>query len=188
MAKLISGTYGEALFELAVEEDRLDSLAEEIRSLQQILSENKDLDKLMNHPKIVKEEKIATLENIFKGRMKDELVGLLRMLVEKDHYNETTAVLEYFIEQAKEYKHIGTAYVTTVMTLGEIQKANLVEKLLATTDYVEFEMHYEVDPSLIGGMVIRIKDRVVDSSIKSKLATLRLELSKIQLKVGECAP
>ena len=188
MAKLISGTYGEALFELAVEEDRLDSLAEEIQTLRQILSENDDLEKLMNHPKIVKEEKIATLENIFKGRIKDELVGLLRMLVEKDHFNDTTAVLEYFIEQAKEYKHIGTAYVTTVMTLGEIQKANLVEKLLATTDYVEFEMHYEVDPSLIGGMVVRIKDRVVDSSIKSKLATLSSELSKIQLKVGECAP
>ena len=74
------------------------------------------------------------------------------------------------------------------MPLGEIQKSNLVEKLLETTDYVEFEMHYEVDPSIIGGMVIRIKDRVVDSSIKSKLALLGSELSKIQLKVGECAP
>jgi F-type H+-transporting ATPase subunit delta len=110
------------------------------------------------------------------------------MLVEKDHYNETTAVLDYFIEQAKEYKHIGTAYVTTVMTLGEIQKADLIKRLLETTNYVEFEMHYEVDPSLIGGMVIRIGDRVVDSSIRTKLASLTLELSKIQLKVGECAP
>ena len=69
MAKLISGTYGEALFELAVEEDRLDSLAEEIRSLQQILSENKDLDKLMNHPKISKDEKLQVMENIFKEKL-----------------------------------------------------------------------------------------------------------------------
>ena len=188
MAKLVSKTYGDALFELAVESNQLDSFLEEAKGVRSVLESHDELNRLMNHPKIVKEEKIATLENIFKGRIKDELVGLLRMLVEKDHYNDTTAVLEYFIEQAKEYKHIGTAYVTTVMTLGEIQKANLVEKLLATTDYVEFEMHYEVDPSLIGGMVIRIKDRVVDSSIKSKLATLSSELSKIQLKVGECAP
>ena len=188
MAKLVSKTYGDALFELAVESNQLDSFLEEAKGVCSILESNQELNRLMNHPKIVKEDKIATLEAIFKGRVSDELVGLLRMLVEKDHYSETPAVLEYFIGQAKEYKHIGTAYVTTVMPLGEIQKSNLVDKLLETTDYVEFEMHYDTDPSLIGGMVIRIKDRVVDSSIKSKLATLSSELSKIQLKVGECAP
>lgn len=188
MAKLVSKTYGDALFELAVESNQLDTFLEEAKGVLFVLKSHRELNRLMNHPKIVKEEKISALEHIFRNRISNEMVGLLRMLVEKDHYGDTTAVLEYFIEQAKEYKHIGTAYVTTVMTLGEIQKANLVEKLLAITDYVEFEMHYEVDPSLIGGMVIRIKDRVVDSSIKNKLATLSSELSKIQLKVGECAP
>jgi F-type H+-transporting ATPase subunit delta len=188
MAKLVSKTYGDALFELAVESNQLDSFLEEAKGVLDILAKSTELNQMMNHPKIVKEDKIAALENIFKGRIRDELLGLLRMLVEKDHYNEATAVLDYFIEQAKEYKHIGTAHVTTVMELGEIQKADLVKKLLETTDYVEFEMHYEVDPSLIGGMVIRIKDRVVDSSIRTKLSSLTLELSKIQLKVGECAP
>ncbi|MBO5245688.1 MAG: ATP synthase F1 subunit delta [Eubacterium sp.] len=188
MAKLVSKTYGDALFELAVESNQLDSFLEEAKGVLSILESNAELNRLMNHPKIVKEEKLTTLEKIFKGRIKDELTGLLCMLVEKDHYSETTAVLEYFILQAKEYKHIGTVYVTSAVKLGEIQKSNLLEKLLKTTDYVEFEMHYDVDPSLIGGMIVRIKDRVVDSSIKSKLASLSSELSKIQLKVGECAP
>ena len=49
-------------------------------------------------------------------------------------------------------------------------------------------MHYEVDAALIGGMVIRIGDRVVDSSVRTKLCDLTRELSKIQLKAGECAP
>lgn len=188
MAKLVSKTYGDALFELAVESNQLDAYLEEAKGIVDVFSSNEQLNRLMNHPKIVKEEKIQVVENIFKGRIKDEMVGLLCMLVEKDHCNEIGTVMNYFIEQAKEYKHIGTAYVTTVMPLGEIQKSNIYDRLLKTTDYVEFEMHYEVDPSLIGGMIIRIKDRVVDSSIKSKLATLSLELSKIQLKVGECAP
>ncbi len=188
MAKLVSQTYGEALFELAVESDRLELFLEEAKGVCSALENNPQLNQLMNHPKIEKEEKLSSLEAIFKGRISDELLGLLRMLVEKDHYRQTRDVLEYFIGQAKEYMHIGIAHVTTAMPLGEIQKSNLVEKLLKTTDYVEFEMHYETDPSLIGGMVIRIKDRVVDSSIKSKLASLSLELSKIQLKVGECAP
>ena len=49
-------------------------------------------------------------------------------------------------------------------------------------------MTYKVDAELIGGMVIRIGDRVVDSSIKTKIYELSKELSNIQLKVGECAP
>ena len=49
-------------------------------------------------------------------------------------------------------------------------------------------MNYQVDPELIGGMVIRIKDRVIDSSVKTQISKLSHELSNIQLKVGECAP
>lgn len=188
MAKLVSKTYGDALFELAAESGALDTFLEEAKAVRSILEGNRELDHLMEHPKITKDEKVTALEAIFKGRIRDELMGLLRMLVEKDHYRETTAVLDYFIGQAKEYKHIGTVYVTTATKIGEIQKVNLTEKLLEITDYVEFEMHYDTDPSLIGGMVIRIKDRVVDSSIRSRLEALRTELSKIQLKVGECAP
>ena len=58
MAKLISKTYGDALFELAVEDDKVDVLLEEIEQLQKILAENEDFGRLMNHPKIIKEEKI----------------------------------------------------------------------------------------------------------------------------------
>jgi F-type H+-transporting ATPase subunit delta len=56
-----------------------------------------------------------------------------------------------------------------------------VNKLLSTTGYVKFEMNYVVDASLIGGIVIRIGDRVVDGSIKNKLEDMRKNLSSIQL-------
>ena len=188
MAKLVSNIYGDALFELALEENKIDSLSEEIAVVLTVLAENQDLSKLMNHPKISKDEKVTLIEDIFKGRVDDELVGLMRMLVEKGHYNEMGSVFVYFIDQVKEYKNIGTAYVTSAMELREDQKAAVEKRLLATTKYVKFEMHYDVDAALIGGMVIRIGDRVVDSSVKTKLYDLTRELSKIQLKVGECAP
>ena len=188
MAKLVSKTYGDALFELAVEAGQLDELLSEVRDVSMVLNENGELTKLMNHPKIVKEEKIEFLENVFKGRISDELLGLMRMLVSKNHYNEMESVFTYFIDQVKEYKNIGTAYVTSAFPLSDAQKEQVQAKLLETTKYISFEMNYDVDSSLIGGMVIRIGDRVVDSSIRSKLQSLSRELSKIQLKVGECAP
>lgn len=188
MAKLVSKTYGDALFEIAAETERIDAFYEEAESVRAALKENAEIFKLMNHPKIVKEDKIRIIEDIFKGRVSDELVGLMRMIADKGHFAEMDSVLSYFITEVKESKRIGTAFVTTAVELSGEQKAKVTDKLIRTTDYVEFEMHYDTDPALIGGMVIRIKDRVVDSSIKTKLYDLSRELSKIQLKVGECAP
>jgi F-type H+-transporting ATPase subunit delta len=142
----------------------------------------------MNHPKVVKEEKVQLIEDIFKGRVSLELVGLMRMIVEKGHYQELLNVFDYYIHRVKDYKNIGTAFITSAFALSEEQKEAVEKRLLETTKYVEVETHYEVNAALIGGMVIRIGDRVVDSSIKTKLYDLTRELSNIQLKVGECAP
>ena len=181
MAKLVSKTYGDALFELALENNQLDSLLEEVKAVSLAIAENEDLTKLMNHPKIVKEEKIKVIEDIFIGQVSRELVGLMRMIVEKDHYDEMNSVFEYFVDCVKEYKNIGTAYVTSAVELTETQKKAIENKLLATTKYVEFEMHFDIDATLIGGMKIRIGDRVVDSSIKNKLNDLTRELSRITI-------
>lgn len=181
MAKLVAKTYGDALFELAVEEGKVDSLVEEAAGVLQILEENTDLQKLMNHPKISKDEKISVMENIFKDRVSDSLTGFLKIVVSKDRYSDIREIFEYFIETVKEYKNIGTAYVTTAVELKESQKKDLVNKLLSTTKYEKLEIIYTVDSSIIGGMVVRIKDRVVDSSIKNKLYELSKDLTKIQL-------
>lgn len=181
MAKLVSKTYGEALFELAVEEEKVDVFMEEITEIRKVLAQNTDFAKFMNHPKILKEEKLEVLENVFKGRIADELTGFLTLIVTKDRYHEIDAVLDYFLTEIKSYKGIGIAYVTTASALSGPQQKEVEQKLLETTSYQRMEMHYAVDESLIGGMIIRIGDRVVDSSIKTKLNELTKQLMKIQL-------
>lgn len=188
MAKLVSDVYGDALFELAMETDRLDSFLEEAKDVLDVLSQNQELSQMMNHPKISKDDKLSILDTVFKGQISDELIGLMRMVVEKNHFADMSGILNYFVKRVYEQKNIGIAYVSTPMELTDTQKADVVKKLLETTKYVDFNMNYAVDSDLIGGMVIRIGDRVVDSSVKSKLASLARELSQIQLKVGECAP
>lgn len=188
MAKLVSKTYGDALFDVAIESGRLDDFLEEARVVKQLLTENEDLVKLMNHPKVPKEEKLSVLENCFKEQISEQMLGILHLMVVKDRSNEFMEVLDYFITRVKDYKNIGLATVTAAMELTQDQKDKIKQKLLETTNYVEFEITYQVDPALIGGMVIRIKDRVVDSSVRTKIQKLSRELSNIQLKAGECAP
>lgn len=181
MAKLISRTYGEALFELAIEEKREDLFLEEAVSLQQIFAENPDLMKVLKHPKIEREEKIRTMKAIFDGRISEEMMGFLVLMIEKDRIGKIEDTLSYFIGKMKEHKGIGIAYVQTAVPLTEEQKKQVEARLLETTDYKKMEMHFEVQEALIGGMVIQIGDRVVDSSIRSKIEDLERNLMKIKL-------
>ena len=92
-----------------------------------------------------------------------------------------SSVFEYFIGLVKEEKKIGIAYIATAVELSEAQKEAVMQRLLQTTKYESFEMNYQVDASLIGGMVIRVGDRVVDSSIRTKLEDMKKQLLNIQL-------
>lgn len=181
MAKLVSSTYGEALFELVAEENTIDSVAEEVKAVSASFLENDELSKLLNHPKLSKEEKVSIIENIFKGRVSDTMTGLLVLLVEKGRENEMENIFKYFLKKVKDYKNIGVAYVSSAVELSAKQKEDVLAKLLETTGYTEFEMHYSVDAALIGGLVIRIGDRIVDSSIRTRLDNMAKCMQKVQL-------
>lgn len=176
MAKLVSKTYGEALFDLALEDGTLSTIIDEVNVVKEAIDENPELLKLLSHPKINKEEKISVVENIFKGRVSDSLVGFLVIIVQKDRYGDLDGIFEYFTAKVREYKNIGVASVTSAVELTEEQKKQVEQKLLQTTEYSQFELSFTVDRSLIGGLVIRIGDRVVDSSIKTKLQVLAKDL------------
>lgn len=181
MAKLVSKTYGDALFSVALEENCVDAFYEEVQGVREVLFQNEELQKLMDNPKIIKEDKIKLIEEAFTGHVEKEIIGLMALLISKGHSADMLSVFDYFIGLVKEEKKIGSAFVTTAVELTEEQKNAVEKRLLETTRYESFEMHYSVDSGLIGGMVIRIGDRVVDSSIRTKLYELSKNLKSIQV-------
>lgn len=181
MAKQVKAVYGDALFELAVEENKTDVLYDEAQAVLVSFKENKELIKFLNHPKIETVKKQEVMEEIFGKFVSKDMTGFLTLIVNKGRHNDIPAILSYFIDKVKEYRHIGVAFVTSARELSGQQKAAIEKKLLETTDYQSFEMNYKVDESLIGGLIIRIGDRVIDSSIKTKLSELSGDLLKIQL-------
>ena len=172
MARQVNTTYGSALFEVAMETNTLDSTLEEVTFVRQSFLENEELMKLLLHPNIEKESKISVVENIYKGKISDEITGLLTMLITKGHQKEIISVLDYVIAAIKEEKGIGIAHISSAVELSKEQKSKIEQKLLETTDYREIEGNYDVDKSLIGGLVIRISDTVVDSSLKTQINNL----------------
>lgn len=185
MAKLASKVYGEALFQIAVEEGRIDEMMEEIGTVRKALEENRELSVLMDYPKIIREEKVHLMESCFQGQVSDDVTGFLTVVVSKGRFKEIPAIFDYLTMRMKEYKKIGVVTVKSAAELRREQKERIREKLMATTDYKSLEIDWQVDESLIGGLVIRIGDRVVDSSLKYKLEQLTSRLLKISLDEGK---
>lgn len=183
MAKL-AGKYGDALFGFAVERGKTDSMYEEAKAVREVLLENEELSGLLNHPGIDTEDKIRVTEEIFRGRVSDELAGFIVLVVRKNKYMDIVPMLDCFIDKVREYRKIGVVYITTPAKLSEKRRKDVEKRLLETTSYNELEMKYIIDARLIGGMIIRIGDRIADSSIKSKLQALQ----NMERRAGNCLP
>lgn len=181
MAKLVSQVYGEALFSLAAESDRLEQFSEELCAVRETLNEYPQYAAILSHPQLDEPEKIEVFDRVFKGKILSELTGFFHILLEKGRFRDFQAILDYFEEKRLEHDKIGVAWVTSAVELSKVQQKRIEDKLLATTDFVSMQMHFETDPALIGGLKVRIGDRVVDSSIQSRLNDMKEELMNIQL-------
>lgn len=90
-------------------------------------------------------------------------------------------MLAYFNECAMAYKKIGKVQIQTPMPLSEEQKKKIEQKLLEVSEYETLSVDYEIDKSLLGGIVIRIGNQVLDNSIRAKLDAMTRDLSKVRL-------
>ena len=119
MAKLVSKTYGEALFEVAVEEGTIDSTLEEVQIVLDVIEVNEQYIKLLTHPKLPVEQKVSLVEQVFAGKASDTLTGFMVTIVEKGRFSEIEKILTYFIDKVREYKKIGVAYVISAVELSK---------------------------------------------------------------------
>ncbi len=172
MAELIEKTYGQALFDLSLEEDKVNAYADELMIIKDAIAKNPELLVLLNHPRISREDKMQVMKNCLEGRASDSVTGFFVTVIQAGRQQYIPGMIDYFLDAVKKYQHIGVADVTSACALSDVQKAAVEKRLLETTDNVAYEIHYHVDPELIGGMVIRIGDKVADNSIRTKINTL----------------
>lgn len=180
MEGLVAKRYGLALFSVAVENQKVDKMKEEVESLLQLLNKDEELMDFLNHPKINVDDKVNTTEKIFKENIDKDLLGLIVVVLKKARQDYLSDILNYFLDEYKRYSKLVTAYVTSAVELQQEQK----DKLKATLENrlnEKVHLDLQVDKSLIGGLIVRVGDNVIDNSINGKLLRLNKELRKIQL-------
>ena len=177
MAKLVSKVYGDAYVSVVSEKNNLIDALEEIKLLKNILLKNGEIIELLDSPKLDDEEKTAFIKGIFENHISVDSLGFLLTVIEKKRQAELLPIVDYVIDCIKELLLIGKATITTALELDDAKKERIVDELLKTSHYKSLEVEYVVDNSIIGGIVIRIGDRVVDSSVKTRIEKMRKMLS-----------
>lgn len=172
----VSKEYGEALFELARDENLDFEILGQIRVIRDILEKNPDYLRLLCAPNVSKEERVQAVEAAFGGRVHKYVCSFLKLVTERGHAKEIPACIAEYESCYYEYKGLILAEVKSAVELSDRQKNAILAKLEKSTGS-DIELKCTVDPGLIGGMRILVNGALYEGSVKAKLDGLRSTLS-----------
>lgn len=180
MAELVTKRYATALFDIAKTKNAVEQFEDEIKLILQVLNDEKEFLQILSHPQILQDEKIQVVENVFDGKAAPEIVGLLVLIIKKNRQEIMLDILKQFIEMAETEKGILKATLTIAMPLDEQQLAQIKKRLENNTQKT-IELDVIIDKAIIGGMVIKVGDKVVDGSVAGKMQALKQQLMDLRL-------
>lgn len=168
MSVAVAKRYAQALFEVAKERGTVNTVEENLALVKQVIDENPSFNQLLLHPQIAAGEKKDMIDQLFKSAVNSEVLNLLKVLVDNHRENIIAIIKQDYIDIANDFRGIADAHVTSARPLSDNdqqkirdQFGQLLEKQLRLT--------IEVDKSLIGGVLVKIGNRVYDGSVAGQL-------------------
>jgi len=174
----VSGRYAEALYELAARDGMVDQVEEELKTINGIVRDSIELQKVLFHPRITAAEKKDFLKNLFADKLSRITENFLFLLVDKQREVFLDDIVSVFTELANRARNVVRAEVTSAVELNKEEKKKLGDVLNRLTGST-VKTVFAVDPALLGGVVVRIGDRVIDGSLRTRLAVMREHLRQI---------
>ncbi|MBI1183835.1 ATP synthase F1 subunit delta [bacterium] len=171
----ITSRYAKALLDLSVERNMLDEVEKDVELIVNTCEASRELVVMLKNPIILPQRKLAVLSDLFKSRISDVTFKFMEVIIRKNRSKLVYEILKMYIEEFKTYQHIADAVLYTAVESTEEVK-NSVKSMLATATGETIVLDTKVDEKLLGGFMIRYKDRLLDASVSSKLRELRKQL------------
>lgn len=169
--------YAKSLMSLAIEQKSLEQAYLDMKLIDDTCDQNKDLQIVLRSPVIKADKKHAVMNAVFANKLSPIVAGFVKLIINHRRENILHPIADSFVRQYKAYKNIGVAEIITSSPMKpEVRVKVLAE--LKKQEGREMEIIEKVDPTLIGGLIIRIGDKQFDGSISRKLAELKKEFSK----------
>ncbi|WP_297089167.1 ATP synthase F1 subunit delta [uncultured Draconibacterium sp.] len=176
----ITVRYAKAFFSLAKEKKQLDQLKADIQLVYQICKNNDDLILLLESPIIKSSKKAALLKQIFENTIETVSLNFLLLIVKNKREVNIPGICRNFLELTRKDLNIKSAVLTTAteVSSGILKK---VEKLLGEELKATVELSAQVNPDILGGLVLRLDDKQYDASVATQLRKVKQTLLESEL-------
>lgn len=176
----VTQVYADALFNVALKHEAIESIASQAHELAQLYQENARLRFFLEAPTISLSEKQAILEKLFRDAFAEPLFNLMLLLTAKGRIAYVEPVLLEYHKLLQEHKGIYPGVVITAIPLAKDQKPPLQESLEKFIG-IPLRLSYRVEPKILGGIIFQYQDEVVDASIQEELKRLKTKLQEVSL-------
>jgi F-type H+-transporting ATPase subunit delta len=163
--------YAKATLNLAKEKGFAKEVNDDMILIQSTIEENHDLEVMLKSPIIKSGPKLAVLTQVFEKKVNGITMGLLNLLIENKRLSLLNLVAKEYVVIYDFLKGVEVAQITSAVPLTKELEAEILKKIKESVGK-EISMNNVIDPSIIGGFIIRIGDKLYDSSVSSRLKNL----------------
>lgn len=167
--------YAKSVLELSKEQKSLEKVKEDMLLFTKVVTENRELAVVLKNPIVPADKKRSILKALFEKRVQPLTFKAFELIISKDREGILDEIAVAFIDQYNILKGIVVASVTTPYTLEDKQRKEII-KIVEEITGLKVELIEIIDESLIGGFVLKIGDKQIDESVKSKLAKIQRAL------------
>ncbi len=180
ISQQVAKRYATALFLSVGHRGLIDEAYVQFGELQATLKHDASLIKFLGSPRIEEEQKLQLLQTVFGARMNRLLLEFLGVLVRKRRAMYLVNVIEEFGHLVEVYQGVARVTVTAAVSLSGDEEKRLMTTLTAKTGK-KIQLDKKIDPSLIGGMIVKIDDEIIDGSVQHGLNQLEEQLNHIKV-------
>jgi len=169
----VSGRYATALFELARDERCIDTVKADLDSFEVMLTENPDLMRLVRSPVFSAEEQLRALTAVLgRAGISSVAANFLKVLTANRRLFAVADVIRAFTALVAKFRGEATADVTVAESLSD-RNLDALKTALKSVTGKDVSLNVKVDPAIIGGLVVKLGSRMVDSSLRTKLNSIK---------------
>jgi len=169
--------YAEGLMSLAQGQNLTERLGEDVRDILEMLSSSPELNELMANPSIKPETKKGVLRQVGGDRVHPYTLNFLMLLVDRRRIQFLEGICKQYQAILRKLNKTVLAEVTSTVELTEEQKQAAIDRVKGMTGAAAVELESQIDPEIIGGVIIKVGSQVIDASLRGQLRRISISLN-----------
>ncbi|OJW82710.1 MAG: ATP synthase F1 subunit delta [Bacteroidetes bacterium 46-16] len=172
----LASRYAKSLMDIAVGQNSVEAVLNDLKTLDDVCQKNRDFAVMLRSPVVKADKKLAVFNAVFSGHISNLTMAFVKLMTQKGREEYLQEIVQAFIAQYNEMKHIKVVKLTTAAPVNDKVKNAILGKVAHALEGNTIDLRTAVKPELIGGFVLEVEDKLFDASVRRDLNDIRTTL------------